>query len=135
MAFFGLDLEQWIEETTNRIKQYTDRPVILREKQPRSVRVSTDTMEMALANDVHCLVTFNSIAATEAILLGKPAFTLGPNAAQSLCLQDLSQIEHPYIPTLDEVGMFAAHLSYCQFTEQDMSSGVAWRILNNLDIK
>jgi len=135
MAFFGLELEQWIEETTNRIKQYTDRPIILREKQPRSVRVSTDTMEMALANDVHCLVTFNSIAATEAILLGKPAFTLGPNAAQSLCLQDLSQIEHPYIPTLDEVGMFAAHLSYCQFTEQEMSSGVAWRILNNLDIK
>lgn len=135
MTFFGLDLQQWINETINKIKQHTDRPIVLREKLPRSVRVTSDTMEMALANDVHCLVTFNSIAATEAILLGKPAFTLGPNAAQSLCLQDLTQIEHPYIPTLDEVGAFAAHLSYCQFTENEMASGTAWRILNNLSNK
>ena len=134
MNFFGMELQQWIDETVIKIKQYTDRPIIVREKQPRSVRVSTDTMEQALADDVHCLVTFNSIAATEAILLGKPAFTLGPNAAQSLCLQDLSQIEHPYYPTSDEVLEWAAHLSYCQFTPYEMKDGTAWRIVNNLDV-
>jgi hypothetical protein len=80
---------------------------------------------------VHCLVTYNSIAATEAVLLGKPAFTLGPNAAESVCLSDLSQIETPYYPSLEEVARWAAHLSYCQFTEVEMKDGTAWKILNN----
>lgn len=129
MKFFNLDLQEWITETVDTIKKHTDRPIVIRTKQPRSVRVTTDTMEMALEKDVHCLVTFNSIAATEAILFGKPAFTLGPNAAQSLCLTDLSKIERPYIPTLDQVEEWAAHLSYCQFTELEMGNGTAWRIL------
>ncbi len=130
MKFFDLDLQTWILETVDTIKKYTDRPIIIREKQARSVRVTTDTMEMALANNVHCLVTFNSIAATEALLSGKPAFTLGPNAAQSLCSSDLSKIEKPFIPHLDEVEEWAAHLAYCQFTELEMMDGTAWRILN-----
>ncbi len=129
MKFFNLDLQEWIDDTVAKIKTHTDRPIIIRTKQPRSVRVTTDTIEMALANDVHCLVTFNSIAATESLLFGKPAFTLGPNAAQSLSLTDLSKIERPYIPTLDEVEEWAAHLSYCQFTELEMGNGTAWRIL------
>lgn len=132
MVFYNLDLDTWVEETIAKIKQHTDRPIKIRLKKGRSERVTTDTMEMALSQDVHCLVTFNSIAATEALLLGKPAFTLGPNAAQALCLQDLSQIEKPYIPTLDEVSAWAAHLSYCQFTELEMRSGLAWKILNEV---
>lgn len=132
MVFYDLDLDEWIKNTIETIKKYTDRPIITRIKQGRSVRSTTDTMEMALQNNIHCLVTFNSIAATEALLLGKPAFTLGPNAAQSLCKSDLSEIENPYIPTLDEVAAWAAHLSYCQFTEVEMRNGLAWKILNDL---
>jgi len=130
MITFGLDLNEWIEETTATIRKYTDRPIVVREKQSRSVRVSTDTMEMALTRDIHCLVTFNSIAAVESIMYGKPAFTLGPNAAQHICHSDLSLIEEPYYPTQDEVHRFFAHLAYCQFTELEMRSGFAWRILN-----
>jgi hypothetical protein len=130
MAFYELDLDEWLTTTINTIKQYTDRPIITRIKKGRAERVTTDTMEMALSRDVHCLVTFNSIAATEALLLGKPAFTLGPNAAQSLCLSDLSKIETPYIPTLDEVHHWACHLAYAQFTVDEMRSGLAWRIVS-----
>lgn len=130
MKCFNLNLDDWIKETIKTIQTYSDRPIILRKKQERSVRMTTDTIQMALAADIHCLVTFNSIAATEALILGKPAFTLGPNAAQSLCLSDLSQIDKPFIPTLDEVENWAAHLAYCQFTEQEMKNGLAWEILN-----
>jgi lipopolysaccharide biosynthesis glycosyltransferase len=130
MAFFELDLDKWMEDTLATLKLYTDRPVIVRLKQGRSVRVTTDTMADALKNDIHCLITFNSIAATEALLLGKPAITLGPNAAQLLCSQSLADVEKPFIPTLDEVEEWAAHLSYCQFTELDMRSGFAWSTLN-----
>lgn len=130
MSAFGLNLEKWIEETIATIKQHTDRPVVIRQKVSRRERSSTDTMEMALANDVHCLVTYNSIAASEALLLGKPAFALGPNAAHQLCLSDLTKIEKPYIPSLDELSLWAAHLAYCQFSEAEMRDGTAWKILN-----
>jgi hypothetical protein len=134
MSAFGINLDDWMKETLATIKKYTDRPVIIRNKVSRRERTATDTMEMALANDVHCLVTFNSIAATEAVLLGKPAFTLGPNAAHSVSLSDLSQIETPKIPTVEEVEAWAAHLSYCQFSEAEMRDGTAWRILNDDDV-
>jgi lipopolysaccharide biosynthesis glycosyltransferase len=130
MVFYNLDLEQWMQETIETIKKYTDREIVIRLKKPRSERVHNDTMAMALSQDIHCMVTFNSIAATESLLLGKPAFTLGPNAAQSLCLSDLSKIENPYIPTLDEVHKWACHLAYAQFTEVEMRNGTAWRILS-----
>lgn len=131
MSSFGLELEKWLTETIDFIKKYTDRPIIVRTKPSRRDRVTMDTIENALSNDIHCLVTFNSIAATEALLFGKPAFTLGPNAAQSLCLSDLTRIETPYYPLKDELRDWAAHLAYCQFTETEMKNGTAWRILND----
>jgi hypothetical protein len=130
MKHFGLDLQQWIASTVEEIQKHTDRRIVIREKRPRSERVNDDTIFDALSRDVHCLVTFNSIAAVESLMVGKPAFTLGPNAAQSLCLSDLSKIETPYIPSLDEVEELLAHLAYCQFTPEEMTNGYAWKVLN-----
>lgn len=131
LNLYDINLEDWLENVQREIKQYTDREVVVRLKQGRSVRQSTDTMQMALQQDIFCLVTFSSIAAGEALLCGKPAITLGPNAAAHLCSKNLAAIEDPYIPTLDEVEEWAAHLSYCQFTEPEMRDGTAWRILND----
>lgn len=130
LMIYDIDLNEWLEDTIAKIKLYTDREIIVRNKQARSVRQSSDTMEMALEKDIHCLVTFSSIAAVEAVLLGKPAITLGPNAAHAVCSHDVREIEKPHIPTLEEVEEWAAHLAYCQFTEPEMRDGTAWRILN-----
>ncbi len=130
LNLYDINLEEWLEKTKAEIGAYTDREVVVRLKQGRSVRQSTDTMQMALADDVFCLVTFSSIAAGEALLCGKPAITLGPNAAAPLCSQSLLEISNPKVPTLDEVEAWARHLSYCQFTEPEMRDGTAWRILN-----
>ena len=116
LMMYDIDLETWLNTTIEEIKNHTDRPIVIRKKQSRTVRMTEDTMEMALAQDVHCLVTFSSIAAGEALLLGKPAITLGPNAAAPLCSQSISEIENPKIPTLDEVKAWAANLAYNQFT-------------------
>ena len=130
LNLYDINLEEWLQNTQDEIKKYTDRPIVTRLKATRAARLSDNTMEMALAQDVHCLVTFSSIAAGESLLLGKPAITLGPNAAQPLCKQDLSEIETPKIPTVDELVAWAAHLAYCQFSEDEMKDGTAWRILN-----
>ena len=129
LMMYDIDLETWVNNTIEEIKRYTDRPIVIRKKQSRAVRMTEDTMEMALAQDVHCLVTFSSIAAGEALLLGKPAITLGPNAAAPLCSQSLSEIECLNVPTVDEVRAWAANLAYNQFTEAEMRDGTAWRIL------
>ena len=129
LMMYDINLETWLNNTIEEIKKYTDRPIVIRKKQSRAVRMTEDTIEMALAQDVHCLVTFSSIAAGEALLLGKPAITLGPNAAAPLCSQSLSEIECLNVPTVDEVRAWAANLAYNQFTEAEMRDGTAWRIL------
>jgi lipopolysaccharide biosynthesis glycosyltransferase len=132
MSYWGLDLQEWLKITIDDIEKYTDRPIVIREKQPRRIRTNVDTIEMALANDVHCLVTFNSIAAVEALMNGKPVFTMGPNAAQPLANTDLSQIDSPQIPSLDEVHNLCCNLAYQQFTIKEMRDGTAWQMLNGL---
>lgn len=132
MKFWDLDLQEWLQKTIEKIKQYTDRPIVIREKASRDVRVNVDTIEMALSRDVHCMVTFNSIAAVESLIYGKPVFTMGPNAAQPLANTDLSLIEKPFIPSVDEVRNLCCNLAYQQFTPTEMLDGTAWRMLNGL---
>lgn len=131
LNLYDINLETWMEQTVDEIKRNTDREIVVRLKQGRSTRVNDDTMEMALSDDIYCLVTYSSIAAGEAILFGKPAITLGPNAAASLCSNSLQDIEGLKVPFLDEIEAWARHISYCQFTEAEMRNGTAWRILND----
>lgn len=129
LNLYNIDLETWLDDVLKELAGKTDREVIVRRKPSRTARTSNDSMAAALEQDIHCLVTFSSIAAGEALLNGKPAITLGPNAAAALCSQSLDDINTPYVPTLDEVEHWAAHISYCQFTEAEMRDGTAWAIL------
>jgi hypothetical protein len=127
--FYEIDLNTWIEQTVAIIRQHTDRPVVVRQRSPKRIdRITTDTLAQALT-DAHALVTFNSNAATESILLGVPVFTLAPNAAGPVGLQDLSQIEKPYYPDQDKLHAWACHLAYGQFHNDELSDGTAARIL------
>jgi hypothetical protein len=131
--FYGIDLDEWLNETIETIKKYTDRPIEVRERvKSRADRTITNTLKQALDEDVHCLVTYNSNAATESVLYGIPAFTLAPtHAAAPVCLQDLSRIENPYYADQDLVYQWACHLAYCQFHVNELKDGTAWRILND----
>ena len=131
LNLYDINLEEWVATVCRDIRRHTDRPIVTRLKAGRSTRVNDDTIEMALDQDVHCLVTFSSIAAGEALLWGKPAITLGPNAAAALCSTTVAEIENPRTPSLDEVDAWARHIAYCQFTEPEMRDGTAWRILND----
>ena len=130
MKFYEQDLDTWMQKTVREIKRYTDRPIEIRLKPSREDRVTNNTIWDAL-EDVYCLVTYNSIAATEAILHSVPAIALAPNSARLLCNTQISELETGlFVPTKDELLAFVAHLSYCQFTAQEMRSGYAWRVLN-----
>lgn len=129
--FYDIDLDQWVYDTVETLKKYTDRPIEVRERAPkREDRITTDTLQKALDNDVFALVTFNSVAAIESVFHGIPAFTLAPaNAASPVSLQDLSQIEKPYYPDTDKLYAWACHLSYGQFHVSELRDGSAKRKL------
>jgi len=129
MSFYGEDLDTWMETTLAEIKKHTDREVVIRLKKSRKERVFNDTIQDALQDDVHCLVTYNSIAAIEALMEGKPAFVLGQNAASPLCSNDLSKLETPLYPSEDEVMYLLSNLAYHMFTVTELQNGDAWRLI------
>jgi len=133
LNYWNVDLDEWLTTTKREIKKYTKRPVIIRQKQVRHVRTNDDTMEMALSRDVHCMVTYNSIAAVEALMLGKPVFVMGPNAAEPLANTDLSKINNPIMPTVERVYQMCCNLAYGQFTPNEMVDGTAWEILQEFN--
>ena len=124
------DPQTWTEQVIEELKKYTDRPIEVRLKPTRSERITDKTIQQALAEDVHCMITYNSIAATEALMCGKPAIALGPNAASVLCNNSLADVEKLNIPSKETMEAFMKHLSYCQFSQAEMESGYAWQIVN-----
>lgn len=130
--FYGINVKEWVNDTIDILKKYTDRPIIVREKAPLRIDRSlyNTIYEQFDKDNVFALVTYNSIAATEAIAYGIPAFTLAPNAASPMCLTDLSKIETPYYPETDKVYKWCCYLSYGQFNNEELRDGTAWRILN-----
>jgi hypothetical protein len=127
--FYGIDLEQWIQQTVGTLQQHTDRPIVVRRRsKSRLDRTQTDTLVQAL-KDAHALVTFNSNSAVESVLLGIPVFTLAPNAAEPVASQNLTQIENPYYPDQDKLYAWASSLAYGQFHNSELQNGSALRIL------
>lgn len=122
-------LDIWMETVLSQLKQNTSKEVVVRLKPTRTERTTNNTIYDAM-NDAYCVVTHNSIAATEALLYGVPAIALAPNAATIFCNTSISEINNLYIPNLKDMTAFAAHLSYCQFTGDEIKNGTAWRILH-----
>ena len=126
--YYGIDQDSWINETIEQIKQHTDREIVVRHKDPRWAR-SQNSIYDALDDDVWATVTYNSIAATESVHCGVPAFALAPNAADPVCSKDLSQLETPYKPNEELVYRWLCSLAYGQFHMYELLNGTAWKIV------
>jgi len=130
---FNYDVDKWITETYNKIKKVTDREIVIRYKpKSRSVRVKENPFLKDLNNNVHCLVTFNSITAIEAIINGCPAITLGPNAASYLTENKIDNIENPYYPDEDKIREHLLYLTACQFKKEELLDNYAIETVNAL---
>lgn len=129
--YYGIDKDTWVAETVAEIKKHTDRPVIVRERAPKRIdRIETNPLSVVLANDVHALVTFNSVAGVEAIMQGVPAFVMAPShAASPVANRDLSQIDNPYWADNAKLRAWAHHLAYCQYHVTELRNGTAWKML------
>ena len=134
--YYGITRDAWVKETIDEIKKHTDRPIIVRDKALRRDRVGNGSLYNQLEDDnIFALVTYNSIAATEAVHFGIPAFTSAPGAADELCLKDLSKIDTPYYPDSEKVQQWLHWLGYCQFQTGEMENGVAYKIIQEYGIE
>jgi len=109
----------WTEKTVQQLHQLTDRPIRIREK----------LSPVALATDLrgaHCLVTHQSNAAAEAVILGCPVFVDDGSAAALVGQTDLTKIETPIYP---ERKPWLWSLAYSQFNEDELVNGTLWRLL------
>jgi hypothetical protein len=75
------------------------------------------------------LVTYNSIAAVEAIQYGIPAFALAPTAADPVGNKDLTLIENPNRPSEEVIQRWLHSIAYGQFSLDEIITGSAWRIV------
>lgn len=127
--FYGHDKDQWIQNTIDTLRQHTDRPIVIKDKPGRAERNTTANIYDALDDDVWALVTYNSIAAVEAIQYGIPAFALAPTAADPVASKDLSQIENPNRPHEDIIMKWLASVAYGQFSIDEIIRGQAWSMV------
>ena len=127
--FYNINLDSWISNTISELKKYSDRNIVVRTKIARPDRVKHNTIFDAMDDDCYAVVTYNSIAATEAVLYGIPAFYQAPNAASPVANSNIKNIETPDYVDKDLIYKWACHLAYGQFHIQEMTDGTAIKIL------
>jgi hypothetical protein len=128
--YYGIDRTQWLSDVMTTLKAHTDRPIVLRHKGSRWSRTQSTIYEQ-FDQSPWAVVTYNSIAAIEAIAYGIPAFALAPTAAAAFCLDDLTQIENPLRRSEDLVQQWLWSLAYGQFHHDELISGLAWKTVQD----
>ena len=111
------NIGSWVDDTIKTLKQYTDRPIKVRDK--KSSRPLREEVQSAYA-----IVSHNSAVVVDAILNGVPVFCDKMNMGVPMGLTDFSKIEQPIKPArLKWIHSLLAN----QFTMTEIKNGTAWR--------
>ena len=131
---FGGDAKAFTDNLVERLEEVTDKEIVKRMKPTRGERLQYSLVDQLKSDKYGLLITFNSIAAAEAIIAGYPAIVLGPNVAHQLSgtTIDEKSVNEPYMPDTDTVNAFLLRLSLCQFNQNEILSGYAWETLQRL---
>lgn len=119
----GLSMPDWEATIKERIKQFSGRPVVVRD------RSST----VPLSSDLECcwaLVTHSSNVAVEAVRAGVPVFVAPTSAAVPVGNLDLENLEAPAMP--DYRDEWWASLMCQQFNVAEMRNGTAFRYMSTV---
>ncbi len=124
-AFFGL--QGWVDETIATLKQHTDRRIIVRNK--AQAMTGREPPFAEALKTAHAVVAWSSATAIEAALAGVIVVTGPESAAAPLSMGGFRSIEEPRRCSdqfdMDYRRQWAAHLAWCQFTVEEIASGLA----------
>lgn len=131
-----LDVPTWLDATVNIIRQYSNRPIVVRahpgDKNSRNYlnfkdaryKISTNEYIVQDFQDAHAVVTFNSSPGVAAAIEGVPCFVTDPQHAYSQAYPvanlDLKNIENPNMPDRQA---WIERLSMCHWNRDEISNG------------
>jgi hypothetical protein len=142
----GLDVQDWAINTVNILRQYTDRPIVIRAhpgdkaareyldpKSPKckikfskAVRLSTNTNLVDDLRNCWAAVNYNSSPVVGAAIEGIPIFVM--DSINSQCAEiantDLSKIE---TPTMLDRQSWVERLGMFHWNFQELTSGECWQ--------
>jgi hypothetical protein len=133
------DAQEWLNTTVKTLKQHTDREIVVRDK-PMDPQVATTagitqlvgfnkkTIDKPLHEDLadaHAVVTFNSNVGVKAVCEGIPVIC-GPECAAYPVANKIENVEN--LKQFDRQP-WLNHLSYSQFTLDEIASGFAHQTL------
>lgn len=127
--------EQWLESTIKTLRQYTDRPIVVRPhprqklkttsniilQQPKLLIDTYDSFdfESALKN-TWAVINHNSGPGSQAIIQGVPAFVDRTSLASPVANLDLANIENPVRPQRNQ---WLNKLAHTEWTIDEIASG------------
>jgi hypothetical protein len=121
----------WVDDVIQELKQYTDRPIKIRSRPAaRRDRIDADTFNKFIEQDTFVVIGYSSNSLVESIVCGIPVISLGHSATKSLMNYNLKDIEQ--VPSVDDQlrDRWLCHLSYKQFTHDELLNGTAWDLLS-----
>jgi hypothetical protein len=133
-TYYGTTKDEWVNSTIATLKKHSDREIVIREKAGRGERTN-DTIYDALDQDIYAVVTYNSIAAVEAIQYGIPAFCTAPTAASAVTTADFTQIENPPKLSEDIIYKWLSSVAYGQSSLNEILTGKAWSLVQENDTR
>lgn len=128
--FYQTTPDLWINDVMTALKQHTDRPIMIRQRVANRQQRMVQQPLSAVLQDAYALVTFNSLAAIEAVMAGVPAITTSPcHAAAPVTARRIQDIESLFWPDQDLLHQWLCHLAYGQYHVSEMRSGMAMQQL------
>ena len=142
----GIDLTKWIKRTIGNIRQYSDRPIVMRwhpgdwkaypqyEQALRNFGVTVSPQERHILEDLQncwALVCHNSTPSAVASIEGVPVFITddpGYSQAGDVANTDFSLLEQPMLHNRE---VWVRKLAQCHWSFEDVRSGRCWAHMRN----
>jgi len=142
LIYNGIDYKEYCAEKIKEIKQYTDRPIIIR-KHPLDDIVASylqkifPNIEFSKNKNLYddfdrswCMITYNSTSCVESSLYGLPTITLDSSAVSwAISQHQLSDIENSHDIDRTE---WCKRIAFMQWTGEELLDGYVWKLLKKL---
>jgi hypothetical protein len=143
---FGNDQFKWIDKTVNTVRQYSNRPIVVRfhpgdgtkeaaaeqvkRRHGNAVQLSTNPHIVDDLKNCWCAVGYNSTPNVVAAIEGVPVYVEDPvnSWASDVAFTDLSQIENPPMPDRSE---WIHRIANIHWSNREVCSGVLWRAIRS----
>jgi hypothetical protein len=129
--FYGINKEDWLDQTIEIIKKNSDRKIIIRERpKSRAERINNIPIQKQFdLDDIYATISHDSIISVESIIHGIPTYCTGLNAALPVSIKNIEEIENPKYLDRNE---WLYNLCNNQFLREEMSNKKIIKYLNNI---